>query len=49
MDVVFQDNTNEQDGFSVIRGFRLIRKQEVFKKIDKKKYIIWTDCGTHFR
>ena len=38
-----------QDAFSVIRAFRLMRNQEFFKKIDKKNYIIWSDCGKHFR
>ncbi|CAF0939039.1 unnamed protein product [Brachionus calyciflorus] len=26
-----------------------LRKQEIFKKIEKKNYTIWTDAGTHFR
>jgi hypothetical protein len=26
-----------------------MRKQNFFKKIDKKKYVIWADCGLHFR
>ena len=39
----------ETDGFSVIRGFRLLRSKVFFKKIDTKNYIIWADCGTHFR
>ena len=28
---------------------RFLRKQNVFKKIDKKKYIVWSDAGSHFR
>ena len=39
----------EQDAFAVLRAFRFLRNQEFFKKIDKKKYYIWNDCGGHFR
>ena len=28
---------------------RLLREQDFFKKLDKKKYIVWTDTGPHFR
>ena len=38
-----------QDAFSVIRAFRMMRNQEFFRRIDKKKYFIWCDCGKHFR
>ncbi|CAF1001538.1 unnamed protein product [Brachionus calyciflorus] len=38
-----------QKGKDVVSAFRFLRGQEMFKKIDKKKYIIWTDAGTHFR
>jgi len=27
----------------------ILREQEWFKKNEKKKYIIWADCGKHFR
>ena len=39
----------EQDANSVQRAFKFVRNQEFFKKIDKKKYNLWTDCGGHFR
>ena len=39
----------ETDGLSVIRGFRLLRQKDFFKKIDTKNYLIWADTGTHFR
>ena len=38
-----------QNAFSVVRAFRLLRKQQFFKDLDKKNYIIWADCGKHFR
>ena len=28
---------------------RFLRKQNAFKKLDKKKYIVWSDAGSHFR
>jgi hypothetical protein len=34
---------------STIRCFRFLRKQPFFEKIDTRSYIIWCDCGTHFR
>ena len=39
----------KSDAFSVVRAFRFLRNQNFFKLIDKKHYVIWTDCGTHFR
>ena len=38
-----------QDAFSVVRAFRLLRNQDFFKVIDQKNFIIWSDCGKHFR
>jgi hypothetical protein len=35
--------------FSSIRGIKFLMKQDFFKRIDKKNYIFWFDCGTHFR
>ncbi|RNA44352.1 hypothetical protein BpHYR1_010334 [Brachionus plicatilis] len=34
------------DLVSVVKNFRNL---DVFKKIERKKYIIWADTGTHFR
>ena len=34
---------------AAVRRFRISRSQEFFKKIDKKNYTIWADCGKHFR
>ena len=53
-EVVKQFNVNfvgdfKQDAFSAVRAFRLLRKQDFFKAIDKKNYIVWSDCGKHFR
>ncbi len=38
-----------QSAFVVVRAFRYMRSQTFFKEIDKKNYIIWADCGKHFR
>lgn len=38
-----------EDARSVIRGFRILRKQEFFMNIEKPNFIIWMDCGKHFR
>lgn len=37
------------DAKSVVESFKLLRNMDFFRRIDKKKYVIWTDCGTHFR
>lgn len=34
---------------TTVRGFRFLREQEFFKKIEMPNYIVWADCGTHFR
>lgn len=39
----------DQNTSSVIRSLDFLQKQEFFKKIDKPNYIIWADCGPHFR
>ena len=39
----------DQGGSAAVRGFRILRNQEFFKKIDKNDYIVWADCGPHFR
>ena len=47
MDVVFEHaGTKAKD---VIHAFKFIRQQTQFKNIEKTNYIIWTDCGPHFR
>jgi hypothetical protein len=38
-----------QDMAAAVRGFRILRKQEFFKRIEKNNFIVWTDCGKHFR
>lgn len=40
-----------QNGKATIRGFRMLREEEFFKKIakDKNKFIIWADAGKHFK
>ncbi len=38
----------DQGGSDAVRGFRILRNQEFFKKIDQKDYIVWADCGPHF-
>jgi hypothetical protein len=37
------------DGNAAVRGFRILRQQEFFKKIDKLNYTVWCDTGKHFR
>lgn len=39
----------KQTGQAAVRGFRFLRKQKFFEKIEKKNYIVWSDCGKHFR
>ena len=40
----------DQSGSAAVRGFRMLREQDFFKEIDNKKsYIVWADCGPHFR
>lgn len=39
----------DQNTSSVIRSLEFLQKQAFFKTIDKKNYIIWADCGPHFR
>jgi hypothetical protein len=40
-----------QDASAAVRGFRILREQDFFEKIDKEvnDYIVWADCGKHFR
>ena len=38
-----------EDARAVIRGFRILRMQEFFIDIDLPSYIVWMDCGKHFR
>ena len=40
---------SKQDSEFVVQAFRLLRNQSFFKDIDKKDYIIWSDCVKHFR
>ena len=47
MDVVFHDS--KQTCLHVLKTFDFIRKQDAFKAIDKNRWSIWTDCGTHLR
>jgi hypothetical protein len=38
----------EQESLAAVRGFRLLRNQEIFKKIETNGYNVWTDCGPSF-
>jgi hypothetical protein len=49
VDFIADTKTLSTDAYSVVRCFRLLRSENFFKKIDKLKYIIWVDCGPHFR
>ena len=46
MDIVSQLST---DAATVVRCFRFMRKQNFFQEIEKFNYIVWADCGSHFR
>lgn len=46
---IISNSNDKQDALSTLRGFRILRSQEFFKKIDTKDYKIWADCGKHFR
>lgn len=50
-DIIASDGS--QDAQAAVRGFRLLRRREFFKEIDKRdtisEYIVWMDCGRHFR
>jgi hypothetical protein len=39
----------EQDANAAVNGFRLLRLQTFFKLIDTEAYVVWVDCGKHFR
>ena len=39
----------DQNTSSVIRSLEFILRQPFFRMIDKQNYIIWADCGPHFR
>lgn len=39
----------EQDANAAVNGFRLLRMQQFFQEIEKDEYIVWSDCGKHFR
>lgn len=45
---IISSDLNE-DARSVVRGFRILRKQNFFLEIEKPSYLIWMDCGKHFR
>ncbi|RNA12862.1 hypothetical protein BpHYR1_013257, partial [Brachionus plicatilis] len=40
---------NTENASEVVKNFRFLKNLDVFKKIERKKYIIWADTGTHFR
>ena len=39
----------DQDANAAVNGFRLLRMQSFFQSIEKNDYIVWADCGKHFR
>ena len=46
---IITNNDDPQDSASVVRALKLLRKQDFFKEIEQNSYIIWADCGKHFR
>jgi hypothetical protein len=45
-DLISDEN---QSACTVVNSLIILREQEWFKENEKKKYIIWADCGKHFR
>ena len=57
---IISDDLSE-DSYATIRGFRFLREQQFFRDIEETyknsknpeqtpiNYIIWADCGKHFR
>jgi len=48
-DLISKCYKGSQDAQSAVRAFRILREQDFFKKIDKTEYVVWCDCGKHFR
>jgi hypothetical protein len=48
-DMISKCYKGSQDARSVVRAFRILRNQEFFKKIEQGEYVVWADCGKHFR
>ena len=48
-DLITKSFKGSQDAHSVVKAFRILRNQDFFKNIDKSEYVIWADCGKHFR
>ena len=54
-DIIAIDVT--QDSYAAVSGLRLLREQEFFIEIERavfseeqeRNYIVWADCGKHFR
>ncbi|CAF0936737.1 unnamed protein product [Brachionus calyciflorus] len=45
-DLIFKGS---QKASTTVQAFKFMRKQEFFKKIEKKNIVIWCDTGPHFR
>lgn len=39
----------EQGANAAVNGFRILRLQNFFQLIEKDQYVVWADCGKHFR
>jgi hypothetical protein len=48
-DYISKCYAGSQDAHAVVRAFRILRNQLFFKNIEQDDYVIWADCGTHFR
>jgi hypothetical protein len=48
-DLIAKCYIGSQDAQSAVRAFRILRKQTFFHNIDKGEYVVWADCGKHFR
>ena len=45
---ILADN-GAQTASAVIQSLNFIKSQNFFRRIDKDNYIVWADCGNHFR
>lgn len=46
-DIISSDK--KEDKNAVVRGFMKLREQDFFVDIFKHEWIVWMDCGNHFR
>ena len=45
---IISSSDEKQDANSVVRDFRILRKQEFFSLIQINSWIVWSDCGLNY-